>query len=379
MNFEYNDYDSRQELFGNQNEFLNRYCDNYYRNYEEEYEFPNNNGKINTNVGRFFQQRLLYEDNNKNIYQVQNSLSNVSNNNLPSDQQYNDNLNSNSIISRSPIENHHKYGNYESNYNHYYNNDNNSITLLNLTDKIYEDDEHLQKGIISKKSLSKGTGKVKPKKKKSSKIDGDVNNNTNSNKKNRKSLFIINNKKGNKNQFEVKKNNNFKHRASVVVKHSNNDNFNDLYKVRQKQRKSSAIIDIENEKNNYDNILEENTEKNKFKKLNYNQIQEVNGSPNNQELKLIKSKKSKTIKTNKNKLPLSEPDKEEEEAKINTKKNNINNIMKIERVNDEKIQREDFNKIETYTEKKDSKAYKKRIKYCLFCCLKSNLDDSDIK
>ena len=378
MNFDFNDYDSRQELFENQNEFHQRCCDNNYRNYEEEYEFRNNNGKINNNIEQYFQQRFLYKDYNKNVNPAQNSLSNMSNNFLPSDQQNNDNLNSNSIISRSPIENYNKYDNYENNYNNYHINQNNSITLLNLTDKIYEDDEHLQKGIISKKSVSKAnTGKTKPKKKKSSKFGG-VGNNNNSIKKNRKSLFIINNKKGNNNEFEIKRNNNLKHRASMVVKHSDNDNFGAFYKIRQKQRKNSALVDIENEKNNYGiNILEENTKKNKFKKLNYNQIQEENSSPNNQRLILLKSKNSKTIKTNKNKLPLSEPEKEEEEEKMSSTKKN--NMMKIEKVNDDKIQKEQINKIEAYTENKSNKAYKSRIKHCLFCCLKPNLDDSDIK
>ncbi len=378
MNFDYNDYDSRQELFENQNEFHHRYCDNNYRNYEEEYEFRNNNGKINNNIEQYFQQRFLYKDYNKNINPVQNSLSNMSNNFLASDQQNNDKLNSNSIVSRSPIENYNKYDKYENNYNNYYLNENNSITLLNLTDKIYEDDDHLQKGIISKKSFSKGnSGKIKPKKKKSSKLGEGGNNNNN--KKKKKSLFIINNKKGNNNHFEDKRNNNLKHRASMVVKHSDNDNFGAFYKIRQKQRKNSALIDIENEKNNYGiNVLEESTKKNKFKNLNSNQIKEESSSPNNKGIRLIKSKNSKTIKTNKSKLPLSEPEKEEEEEeeKMSTKKNNI---MKIEKVNDEKIQKEEINKIETYTDHKSNKAYKSRIKHCLFCCLKPNLDDSDIK
>jgi hypothetical protein len=380
MNFDYNDYDSRQELFENQNEFEHRFYDNNYRNYEEEYEFRNNNGKINNNVEQYFQERFLCKDYNKNINPVQNSLSNMSNNFLPSDQQNNDNLNSNSIISRSPIENYNKYKSNENNYNNYYKKkENNSITLLNLTDKIYEDDEHLQKGIISRKSLSKGnSGKVKPKKKKSSKLDGGGDNNNNSNKKNRKSLFIVNNKKENNNQFEVKRNNNLKYRASMFVKHSENDNFGAFYKIRQKQRKNSALIDIENEKNNYGiNILEENTKKNKFKKFNSNQIQEECSSPNNQGLRLLKSKKSKTIKTSKNKLPLSEPEKEEEEAKMITKKNNM---MKIEKVSNEKIQKEEINKIEIYADNKNNKPHKARIKHCLFCCcLKPNLDDSNIK
>ena len=377
MNFDYNDYDSRQELFENQNEFQHRYCDNNYRHYEEEYEFQNNNGKINNNVEQYFQERFLSKDYNKNLNHVQNSQSNMSNNFLASDRQNNDNLNSNSIISRSPIENYNKYDNYEKNYNNNYINENNSITLLNLTDKIYEDDEHLQKGMISKKSLPKGNSrKVKPKKKKSSKLGGGGNNN-NISKKNRKSLFIINNKKETNNQFEVKRSNNLKHRASVAVKHSNIDNFGAFYKNGQKQRKNSALIDIENEKNNYGiNILEENAKKEKFKKVNSNQIQEDNSSPNNQGLRLLKSKNSKTIKTNKNKLPLSEPEKEEEESKMSTKKNNL---MKIEKINDEKIQKEEINKIESYTENKSKKVYKARIKNCFFCCFKPNLDDSDIK
>ena len=165
----------------------------------------------------------------------------------------------------------------------------------------------------------------------------------------------------------------------MVVKHSDNDNFGAFYKIRQKQRKNSALIDIENEKNNYFiNVLEESTKKNKFKNLNSNQIKEESSSPNNKGIRLIKSKNSKTIKTNKSKLPLSEPEKEEEEEeeKMSTKKNNI---MKIEKVNDEKIQKEEINKIETYTDHKSNKAYKSRIKHCLFCCLKPNLDDSDIK
>ena len=376
MIFDYNDYDSRQELFENQNEIQQKYYDNDYRNYEEEYEFRNNKGKINNNVEQYFQQRFLCKDHHKNINPLQNSLSNMSNNFLASDQQNNDNLNSNSIISPSQIENYNKYDNYESNYNNYYKkNGNNSITLLNLTDKIYEEDDHLQKGIISRKSLSKAnSGKVKLKKKKSRILGGVENNN---NKKNRKSLFIINNKKGNNNQFEDKKNNNIKYRASVFVKHSENDNFGDFYKIRQKQKKNSVLIDIENEKNNYGiNKLEENTKKNKFKKLNSHQIQEGNSSPNNQGLRLLKSRKSKTIKNSKNKLPLSEPVKEEEEAKISSKKNNI---MKIEKVNDEKIQKQEINKIVAYTDIKRNKAYKAKIKHCLFCCLKPKLDDSDIK
>ena len=192
-----NEYDSRLEFIENNDS----YSDNTPGLYEEEY-----NIKINNNI-KELDNLYLSRDLNKNMNNIQNSISNISNNLVPYEQQNNEHFNTNSISNNffgnlnPSIDNFNKIDNYESYNNNYHNNyfnENNSINLLNLTDKIYEDDEHFHKGIISKKSMSNKVNsmKVNPKKKKSSKFV---------NKKNRKSLFIINNKK--ENNKENKRNN----------------------------------------------------------------------------------------------------------------------------------------------------------------------------
>lgn len=378
MNYEINDYyDSRLEFLENQNEFQNNY-ENNFRNNEEEVEFQVNNGKISNNIGPYFQQRFLSPDINRNMNQ--NSISNMSYNFLPSEQQNNNyyNNNSNSMVANSPMENRKNnnfdnYDNYDNNNNNYYINENNSITLLNLTDKIYEDDDHLKKDIITKKASKGISGKFKPKKKKSSRncLNG------NNNKKIKKNMLILSDNKDSKDNKEFnKKNNDFKkRRASVAVDHFNKNSFGDFYKIRQKQRKNSAIVHFKRGNNN--DVMKK---KNKFRKNNSKQAQDDSFTSNNQEFQLIKNKKSRPSKTNKNKIPLpiSETEKkkneeeEEEKEKISEKKTNI---LKIESLY-QNIQNDENSKVQN---EKKSEIYKTKKKYCLFCCLNSNLNDSDIK
>ena len=367
MNYEINDYyDSRMEFLENQNEFQNNY-ENNFRNNEEEVEFQINNGKLSNNIDPYFQQRFLSPDKNKNM--IQNSISNMSYNFLPSEQQNNNNNNSNSYVIESPIENrkNDNYDNYDNNNNDYYNNENNSITILNLTDKIYEDDDHLKKDIITKKGTKGISGKFKPKKKKSSKNCVNINNN---NKKSKKNILMLSDNKDYK-EFNKKFNNFKKRRASVVVDHFNKNSFVDFYKIRQKQRKNSAIVHLERRNNNNDLIKK----KIKIKKNNSKPIQEDSSTSNNQEFQLIRNRKSKPSKTNKNKIPIEiEKKKDEYEEKEKTSEKKAH-IIKIESLS-QNIQKDENSKVQN---EKKSEIYKTKKRYCLFCCLNSNLDDSDIK
>ena len=201
---------------------------------------------------------------------IQNSLLN-SNNASPFEDQNNDNYNSISNKSNffeeniipSPLNVH--VNNYEKNYLK----ENSSINVLNLTDKIYEDDEHFKKRIISTKNinnLEKGKNKNRNRNKKSSK---DIPNK----KSNRKSLFINNNNKDNKNSGENSKKmiKMIKRRESFMP---NPKVTNNLCKL--KKRKSSAVIIHESEKNNNDtkNIEDNNTKINNNKKLSIKTIKE---------------------------------------------------------------------------------------------------------
>ena len=186
-------------------------------------------------------------------------------------------------------------------------------------------------------------------------------------------MLILSDNKDNK-EFNRKSNNFKKRRVSVVVDHFNKNSFGDFYKIRQKQRKNSAIVHFERGNNNYDPMKK----KNKFRKLNSKQIQEDSSTSNNQENQLIKNRKSKPKKTNKNKIsmPITELEKkkneEEEKEKTNEKKTNI---IKIESLC-QNIQKDENCKVQI---EKKTEIYKTKKKYCFFCCLKSNLDDSDIK
>ena len=116
----------------------------------------------------------------------------------------------------------------------------------------------------------------------------------------------------------------------------------------------------------------------RLKKNNLKQFQEDSPTSNNQEFQLIKGRKSKPSKTNKNKKPIPiteiEKQKEEEEEKEKTSEKKTNNI-KIETVF-QNIQKDENSKVQN---EKKSEIYKTKKKYSFFCCLNSNLDDSDIK
>ena len=363
MNFEINDYDSRQDLIEDQ------YDNNTLKDYEEEYEFQNNNKIFNNNIDLFIPPGCISNklNNIKNINYIQNSLSNISNN----ISRYEEQINSNNVSNNNYIEgNNTPLNNLElcdnNNYNNKYINDNNSITLLNLTDKIYEDDDHFKKGIISKKNETKGNfEKIKPRKKKSSKFRANM-------KNKRKSLFIVNNNKKresyNKNNVTFKK-----RRASVVVEHKNRNNFGFFNKI--KFRKNNGDLDQETEKNNNDtNNLDDKKTKNKIMKNKT--IKEEESNPKSITNPLLKIKKNKIVKTNKkNKLALEDVVNDDKEDKITIKKNNNN--IKAEKSDSEKINVADNNENKK-NQIQSNKKNKNKKRYCFLCCLNNKINDSDI-
>ena len=373
MYFEINDYDSRQELFDNPNRYDNK------KVYEEEYEFHNSNKILNNNIDSFIPPpNIISNEINNKINNIQNSLLN-SNNASPFEDQNNDNYNSISNKSNffeeniipSPLNVH------VNNYEKIYLKENSSINVLNLTDKIYEDDEHFKKRIISTKNinnLEKGKNKNRNRNKKSSK---DIPNK----KSNRKSLFINNNNKDNKNSGENSKKmiKMIKRRESFMP---NPKVTNNLCKL--KKRKSSAVIIHESEKNNNDtkNIEDNNTKINNNKKLSIKTIKEESSGKNSSQMQIQiqKYQKNKTLKfKKKNKFSIDNTEKDEKDDKNTTKKSNA---IKKENVNEEKkvnneINEKNPNNIKEINEiqnnKKDNKIKKK---FCLFCCLNSKFDDS---
>ena len=374
MNFEINDYDSGHESFLNKN----RYKQNN-RDYEQEYEFQNNYKRYNSNIDDFISPKRL-----SNVY---NSSNNISNNISPHGEKKIDIYNSKSNeaeenIIPSPLNN---FNNYMLNYMK----ESKSINLLNFTDKIYESDEHFKKGLLYKKRENSDKNL---KNKKSSR--------SGNKKSNRKSLFI-NNGINKINKLDGKQNINVrKRRESYVIKNKDKNNLGNLYKI--KLRKNSAVaINHEIEKNNNDTNNEENKINKNKKLLSFKTIKEEPSSKGSQ-IHIIKYTNKKTIKNNKkNKLSLGEQDIEEKVEKMTTKKSNNkidkisgDKIFKINEINektqnkdkdikDEKNEKEnnkndnnDDNKKEN--NKKDNKA-KNKQKFCLFCCLNSKLDDSEIK
>ena len=350
MNYEIINYDSRNDLDENQ-------FNNSLKNYEEEYEFQNNNiiFNANNNIESFIPPQRLSNKMNKflNVNSIQNSLSNMSNNLSRYEDQNNSISLTNNYLERNMsinMSNHPSIKNINVyDYNNKFLNDNNSITLLNLTDKIYEDDDHLKKGIISKKNENKGNfRKIEFKKKKSSKY-GD------SNKKERKSLFIANKEnKDNAKETNNKKNATLKkRRASLIIEHKDKTNFGLFNKL--KLRKNSDAFILKSENNNYDtNNIDE--KKNKLKIIKNKTIKEVESNTKTNDN--FKTKKIRVIKINKkSKLP---PEELPNEDKNSPKKNNNN-----------KIENKDIN----VTENNDKKTQvqnnknKKTKKYiCLFCC-----------
>ena len=382
MNYGVNDYDSRYE-FENQN----RYEDNN-RVYEEEYEFQNSYKKYSNNIDTFIPPQRLTNVMNNKINNIHNSFMNMSNDISPYEEQNNDNYNyiskSNNDLEENIIPSPLNF--FDNNHELHYIRENNSINLLNLTDKIYEDDEHFKKGITTKKNenCDKSINK-----KKSSK-------GTANKKSNRKSLFLnINSNNINKlNNFNGKKNINIKkRRASFMVKHNNKNNFGNFYKL--KTRKNCMAMSMhETEKNNNDTYNEEN-KKNKNKRINFKPIKEIT-SQKGDKSPIIKNKNNKIVKNSKKiKISVGEAENEEKDEKMTAKKSNNNNNNKTEKINVEKIvkiinensektqnkmkeSKEMKEKTEIQSNKKDNKD-KNKQKFCLFCCLNSKLDDSEIK
>ena len=356
MNYEINKYEIKQDFFKSEKRCYEDNIDDY----EKEYELQNNSRKYN-NIDSFLSPGYRPKELNYNS-NYQNSLSAMS------EQKNTNKLYSNSFICNG------KLNNYDNNN---YINENNSITLLTLTDKIYEDEDHFQKGIIRKKNSKLDNSSRKDK----LFSKGAGNNNKRSN---RKSLFISNNKELNR-EFSKKEISAKRKRASVVMENRNKSNL-DLFD-KFKQRKNSVILDKENEKsNNYTNIdekinriykekttIEENNKKSKFKKLYSKQIEDeyYSKSLKSCQFNFLKNRNKtvKNIKTNKkNKLSLGENENKEKEEKTTSKKDN-NIKANDKKKNDSKKASNKSNNIKIHKNKKINE--EKNFITCLFCCLNS--------
>ena len=181
MNFEINDYDCNPNIYENNNN----------KKYKEEYEFQNSNKILNNNIYPFIPQNILPKEINNKANNNQNSFLNSNNVSPFEDQNYGNYNSSNKSnyfeenFTPSPLNI--RYNNYENNYL----NENNSINLLNLTDKIYEDDEHFKKKIISTKNINTLEKRKNKNKNLNKKFSKDIVNK----KCTKKSLFINNNNK----------------------------------------------------------------------------------------------------------------------------------------------------------------------------------------
>ena len=310
MNYEINNYETKQDLF----EIDKRYYENNIVDYEREYEIQNNSRKY-YDIESFLSPGCGPRELNCNS-NYQKSL------NAMSEQKKIDKLFLNSFVHNESLN---KFN------NNNYINGNNSIILLNLTDKIYENEDHFNKGIIRKRN-SKFENNCSKKEKSSSKFGGN-----NNKRSNRKSLFISNNKIFNK-EFSKKDISIKRKRVSDAIEKRNKSNLNLFDKL--KQRKSSAMLDKENEKsNNYTSIdekvnkickekatIEENNKKSKLKKLHNKPIEdEHNKSLKSCQVNYLKNRNKtvKAIKTKKKKkLSLGELDNKEKEEKSTSKKTN---------------------------------------------------------
>ena len=359
MNYDINDYDSRQNLIEDR-------LNNTLNDYEEEYDFQNNNMLFNNNnnIDSFIPPERISNKINK-YYNCQNSIS-MSNNISPYDDRSNSKIvsNINNYIDRNKSNQSSNYFNKIDNYNNKYMNNNNSITLLNLTDKIYEDDEHFKKGIISKKNETKGNyKKIEFKKKKSTKFR-DIN------KKNRKSLFLMNRE----NEDINKKNGTVKKRRASAIQHK--DKSADGFFNKVKLRKNSEALPKETF--NVHNITHNNIDdkRNRIKIMKNKTIKEVDSNLNNNDNQVLKTRKSKMIKTNKkNKGSTEEIVKEDKDDKNILKKNNNN---KTEKIDNEKIvvtETNDNKKTQAQNNKNNKKIKKKKL-FCLFYCLNDKDEDS---
>jgi hypothetical protein len=362
MNYEINEYDSRQDL-------IEEGFNNTINDFEEEYEFQNNNILFNNNNGgidSFIPPERISNKINK-YYNNQNSFSNMSNNNISP---YEDQNNSKVINNYNFVDK--KKSNQSSNilnmfdkYNNKYINDNHSITLLNLTDKIYEDDEHFKKGIITKKNETKGNfKKLEYKKKKASKFR--YNNND---KNNRKSLFLMSSK-NNKGNNNIRKSGNIKkRRTSCKVQQNKDKSHHDIFNKPNLKKNNEALVKEADDINECPNNIDD--KKNKIKIVKNKTIKAVESNCNINENPLLKNKKSKMAKTNKKyKAPLEEVANEEKEDKNILKKN-----IKNEKIDNEKIIVTETN--ENKKSQESNKKNKKKKKYCLLCCLNYNSEDSN--
>jgi hypothetical protein len=355
MNYEINNYETKLDFF----EIDKRCYGNNIVDYEKEYELQNDSIKHYT-IESFLSPGCGPRKFNYNSV-CRNSLTSIS------EQKKIDNIYSNNRLIYN--------GNLNKFDNNNYINENNSITLLSLTDKIYEDEEHFNKGIIRKRNSKFENNSLK-KEKSSSRFGGN-----NNKKTNRKSLFTSKelNRKFSKKDIKFKRK-----RGSVVMENRNKSNLNLFDKF--KERKSSVIFDNENEKsNNYTNIeekidkinkdkitVEENNKKSKFKKLSNKQIENENrNSLKSCQANSLKNK-NKTVKTmktkKKNKLSLGELDNKEKEEKSTSKKTNNIKIDDKKKNNSKKVSNKS-NNIQIHKNKKINE--ERKFITCLFCCLNS--------
>ena len=349
MNFEINNYETKQDFF----EIDKKYYENNIVDYEKEYELQNNCRKYN-NIESFLSPGNSQKELNDN-YNCQNSFSAMSEqknlnkiylNSFSCDRKLNKIDRSNNI------------------------NEHNNITLLSLTDKIYEDEDHFQKGIFKKKN----NNKLK-REKSFSKCEGN-----NNKKSNRKSLFISNNKEINR-DFSKKGITSRRKRGSLVMENRNKNKLDLFYKF--KQRKSCVVLDKENEKNNNYSIIEEKMNRNLKEKKTFEEdnkkikLRKLNSKPiedeNNKSLKSFQinvlKNRNKTFKTNKkNKFTSDELDNKEKEEKTTNKKS-LNIKTDDKKKNNSKKVSNKSNNIKIHKNKKKNE--EKKLFTCLFCCLSS--------
>lgn len=355
-----NDCDSRQGLLVEKN----RYNENN-KEYEEEYVFLKNNKNRSNSIGIFNRHNRLSKKSNRKVSFMQNSINNTNNNisHLEDLNNYNFRSSKSNIIEKLLPSSLNNLDNYEDNKT------NKGINLLNLTVKIYENDEHFQKQIITKKSRKKvsfdKTVNFENKlKKKSSKVIGNSDNKT----------FLSQNDY--KEAVEERKKNK-KKRQSYIVRNKAKNYFGNFGKVKfwkssgeklfYDARKSNIAINFEN-----NDILK----KNKSKKIfHINPLKkDLNPTSN-----LDKNSRSKAIKLNKkNKVTNEEVKNQEKEDKFINKKTDIanNEIINAEKDNNNEQNTAKEIKEINFIKKDCCEKTKKKRNSCLLCCLNSKFDDS---
>ena len=267
----------------------------------------------------------------------------------------------------------------------------NLINLFQMTDKLYTNDDHFQKDFITKNKINNkinssniskknhfNSGRINNLQRKKKLIitfglNEDKNNNNNTILK---SSFAENSEKNLQNlHFNRRKSTITKGVDSELNKSKEKSNFSQYLKLKQRYRSASKDINDESNGNNNSTHKQKNESHPNHALHNCKTNNEKNFTRRNSQFY-----RAKTYKTSKN---TESPKKMKEIEKEDIKSKKLNKFKKAytNKINNNKSSKSPIFNDDEEMPKKEQKKEKKqnnfKSKFCLLCCLKNKLNDSD--